>query len=486
MADAADPDGAALPDLTRFPSGEREWSEFIRRVAASGDLAERHFIELKSDIDPTSKEGAAKVAKFVLGAANRDPERAKKYLEGHAVMILGVSEDNVRGLERFEAKDLVGAVQPYVGEPGPRWDFQRIRVDDERDVIVITVVPPQAGDPIWPCCREGVGLIDGRIYIRADGETREAKSGEIRALQARASAAAGPRPDLTVALSGSVRRFRCDSSVLDEHLARERQRLEAHAPTPPRSTPAPPPPQMSSAADYLSAASTASIASSVGRMFGATTEPDPRSREEYLAEINEWEEKVRGAWLRFASDFAIAVTPPTRIEVCSQSYLEEVKIRIRLDGPVRARQRPPDPSNFDDLPSPPRPWSPRSTLPVSLINPADYLCTIGVPNTASYTAPRVYSRYDNIEIDNSNSVYLTVLVEELRPQDLYVSSDELTLFVPFDYDGSTITGTWTVTAKNHHRQYSGELQLEVDDVTDVTESLRECLKPTEDQHHDAR
>ena len=173
MADAEEPDAVATPDLTRFPSGEREWSEFISRVAASEDLAERHFIELKSDIDPTNKEGAAKVAKFILGAANRDPERTKKYLDGHAVMILGVAEADVRRLERFEAKDFVGAVQQYVGEPGPRWDFQRIRVDDDRDVIVVTVDPPQAGDPIWPCCREGISLIDGRIYIRADGETRE-------------------------------------------------------------------------------------------------------------------------------------------------------------------------------------------------------------------------------------------------------------------------------------------------------------------------
>ena len=46
------------PDLMRLPSGEREWSEFIQQAAGAGDLIERHFIELKLEIDPTGKEGA--------------------------------------------------------------------------------------------------------------------------------------------------------------------------------------------------------------------------------------------------------------------------------------------------------------------------------------------------------------------------------------------------------------------------------------------
>jgi hypothetical protein len=61
---------------------------------------------------PVKRTCYLKVAKFILGAANRDPESAAKYLEGHAVMILGVAEANVVGLKRFEAKDFVGAVQP--------------------------------------------------------------------------------------------------------------------------------------------------------------------------------------------------------------------------------------------------------------------------------------------------------------------------------------------------------------------------------------
>jgi hypothetical protein len=466
-------DDADTPDLTHLPSGEREWSEFIRRVAPAGDLHERHFLEMKSDVDPTSKEGAAKIAKYILGAANRDPERAAKYLGGYAVMILGVSKAEVRGLERFEAKDFVGRVQSYVGEPGPSWDFHRIRVDDDRDVIVITIVPPQPGDQIWPCCREGFGLIDGRVYIRADGETREANSGEFRALLARAAVAASEaRPDLAVALNGTVRRFGCDvSSVVDEYISRERQRLEAHAPKP-RSAPTPTARQNPiSGYDFLSASS---AADSITRMFGPVTKPDSRSLKEYLAEIDDWEEKARNAFRRFAFKFAVAFSDGARIEACSQSYLEDVKIKIRLDGPVHGLERP-DLPPINDLPKPPRPWGPQTT-PHPLVVDLDRY-GLNIPNVARYSAPPLHSRYDHIEIDESNSVDLTVMVGELRPQEEYVSRDELTLYVAHDYAGSTITGTWTATAKNHHEQYSGEFQLEVGDIIDVTDALREHLQP---------
>jgi hypothetical protein len=210
-------------------------------------------------------------------------------------------------------------------------------------------------------------------------------------------------------------------------------------------------------------------------MFPITTKPDTRSHDEYLAEIDEWEHKVRKAWPRFASDFALAITGPSHIEALSKSYLEEVKIKIRLDGPVHARQRRSNPTNFDDLPSPPRPWGPESILRHSLIDPAT-ITNIGMPYSASHSAPQIYRRFDNINIDNSASVELEVLVAELRPQDPYVSSDEFALYVPFDYDQSTVVGTWTATAKSQHELYSGEVRLEVDEVTDITEPIRDYLQ----------
>ncbi|OCB29468.1 hypothetical protein A9X02_27795 [Mycobacterium malmoense] len=440
-----------------------------------GDIAERHFIELKSEIDPTSKDGAAKVAKFILGAAHRDPDRAAKYLGGYAVMILGVAHNDVRGLPRFETKDISAAVQQYLGEPGPRWDFTRVRVDDDHEVIVIIIDPPVQGE-IWPCCREGNGLVDGRIYIRADGETREANHDEIRALVARTRAGdKEPGPDLVVRLRGVVNRFHLDPSVCDEYIAGHRQRLEALAPTE-----NPPSPSAAAPRQAGVAGAAESLAASIRRMTEATTEPGPRSREEYFAEIDDWEARVRRLWRGFASNFAFSLAT-TRVEACSQSYLEEVKVKIHLDGAVRALEGDEEEwariSTFDSLPTAPRPWGPRSMLPFATIDPASFpLGYDYLPSTSAMTA-RPYSRYDNVNVENTNSVDISVLIEELRPEDAYISGDEFTLWL--NTDDENVTGTWTVTAKRHHTQYSGELQIEVCDPIDITEALRAHLRAQE-------
>ena len=461
------------PDLTRLPSGEREWPDFIQKVAGAGDLIERHFIELKSEIDPTAKDGATKVAKFILGAAHRDPERAAKYLGGYAVMLLGVGANDVRGLARFEAKDLVGAVQQYLGEPGPRWDFVRVRVDDDHDVIVITAEPPVVGK-VWPCCREGVGLADGRIYIRGDGETREANHDEVRALFERVRGApAEVAPDLDVALNGVVRRYKCDQALLDEYIAHERQRLEATAPEPPAVKAEEIGRRVSAGtAGYLS--SPAAVGSSIFNI----EEPDARGREDYLAEIDEWEERFRAAWPKFLRQVAAIAChqDATRIEACSQRWLAEVKIKIHLDGPVRADENPSDGRDYDKLPSPPRPWGPRPIRHVpDFVRDAALLPNMG----GAVAPPMIYLPYDNIDISNSRSVDLKVLVGELRPNDPYISSDELFISAPVDYD-VPITGQWTATAKDYHEMLSGELQLVVDEPLDLTEGLRDFLYRADD------
>ncbi|MGV0874039.1 hypothetical protein [Mycolicibacterium sp. XJ879] len=461
------------PDLTRLPSGELEWPEFIQKAAGAGDLIERHFIELKSEIDPTGKDGAAKVAKFILGAAHRDPERAAKYLGGYAVMLLGVGANDVHGLARFEAKDLGGAVQQYLGEPGPRWDFVRVRVDDDHDVIVIIAEPPVVGR-VWPCCREGVGLADGRIYIRGDGETREANHDEIRALVERVRGTPASTPlDLDVTLDGVVRRYTCDPSLVDEYVGFERQRLEAAAPEPPAVKAEEVGRRVSAgAAGFLSSG----VASSVGSSIFATTEPDPRSREEYIAEIDEWEQELRADWPRFLGHAAAIICreDPAHIVARSRRWLEDVKIKIHLDGPVRADENPADDKDYVPLPRPPRPWGPR---PVSPFTPD----VLRLPNMMGIDVPpAVYMRYDNIGIDNSGSVDLEVLVGEMRPNDPYISSDGLFLSVPSEH-GDPVMGKWTATAKDYHEMLSGELQLELDDPPDLTETMRSFLFRSDDE-----
>jgi hypothetical protein len=62
------PSTPANLDTSRAPRGERAAAKLVEAVAALGDLAERHYIELKGPPDLDTKANKHKVAKFVLGA----------------------------------------------------------------------------------------------------------------------------------------------------------------------------------------------------------------------------------------------------------------------------------------------------------------------------------------------------------------------------------------------------------------------------------
>jgi len=213
-------------DLTRVPRGELAARVLVAALAQTDDRAERHFLEIKSSVDLKSKEGIAKVAKFILGAANRMPDVAARYFEGHAVMVLGVGAGSTPGIEPVEALDIERGVRPYLSVNGPRWDLQRAPVDDGREVLLVIVDPPKTGQPAFPCFKDGPGLNNGQIIVRGDGETRQATGEEVLLLQQRGRLDR-PDVDLTVAIEGTAVAYRCDESVLEDHIESETSRLIA-------------------------------------------------------------------------------------------------------------------------------------------------------------------------------------------------------------------------------------------------------------------
>lgn len=108
-------------DLSRLPTGELGWLALISYLLETDDRAERYFLEAKSEVNLSSKKDQAKVAKFILGAANRDKDLALRRFGGHALMVLGVGHGEVIGVPVFEAKDLADTVQRLIGADGPRW-----------------------------------------------------------------------------------------------------------------------------------------------------------------------------------------------------------------------------------------------------------------------------------------------------------------------------------------------------------------------------
>lgn len=239
------------------------WLALINYLLEADDRAERYFLEAKSEVNLSSRRDQAKVAKFILGAANRDKDLALRRFGGHALMVLGVGHGEVIGVPAFEAKDLAVTVQRLIGADGPRWDFERIKIAD-KDVIVVIVDPPSG--EVWTCRADGDGLIDGTIYVRADGETRRATGDEIRSLIERAKKQPN-LADVDVAVAGDVLALHIDEAVFADWIPQEAKRLRDMADADTRDK-------------------------SYGIALPSVSVNDTCSRGEFLAEVAEWEKAV--------------------------------------------------------------------------------------------------------------------------------------------------------------------------------------------------
>ncbi len=91
------------------------------------------------------------------------------------------------GIPPFEAKDLEHEVVKIIGVDGPGWDFEHIRIDENRDVIAIIAAPPSGR--IYPSMADGVDLYTGDVYLRGDGKTAKTTGPDLQTVLARLAAA---------------------------------------------------------------------------------------------------------------------------------------------------------------------------------------------------------------------------------------------------------------------------------------------------------
>lgn len=444
-------------DFSRLPVGQREWSTFVQALSKEDDRAERHFLEMKSDVDLGTILGAAKVAKFILGAANRLPEKADKRFGGSALLVLGISQDSITGIPFFEAMDLERHVKKYIGDDGPHWDFERVRVSGDRDVIIVIVDPPKQGDPIWTCHKDGSeNLIDGGIFIRVDGATRAAKGAEVRTLHRRAEKAQ-PTAEIDVSIVGSVLPFHCDADVLEAHIARQREFL--HTAYKEQTRP--------SAAHLASASFSEFLAADWGRI-GA--KPEPRTVSEYNEEVDRWEVDLRKAFHSLVDNFATLVAVPIRVQVrnLSATFMEAVEVKIELDGGVYALHQIPRDEIFEPLPDFPRPWGPIEQPGLGMVQ---------IPDLGRHYPPLTLpsTRFDSVRFHNGDHVSLSVRLPELRPEGTSLTDDDEFVLVVRGAVSQAIKGSWTATARGHHQVYSGDLSIGIDSLRDFSEPIGEAL-----------
>ncbi|MEN2741625.1 hypothetical protein ABCS02_27895 [Microbacterium sp. X-17] len=469
----------ATLDTSRAPRGVIAATELVAAVAQIGDLAERHYLELKGPEDLDSKASKQKVAKFILGAANRMPDRAAEAFEGCAVMILGITKAGVVGLPPIEMLELNKVVEQHLGPNGPRWDIVRVPVKDSaNEVLAVVVEPPKMGQPAWICRASGEGLTDGRVYIRADGETREATSAEQDLLRERGATATAPPVELDVHVTGEVTPIFVDQDrTLGAYIAKTRKRLLDALPRQASKVEAvsidgqegPGNAAGLSLADYgRLSESVAKLAQSAvaGAMIGSI--PEKRTEAEYRKAIDDWEAELRAAWPKSVLQFASYLDSRNEVEIVNKTttFLHDVEVSVHLDGDVitiRPRTIPDHLREPDiHLPTPPRTWGPIQRDFGRTFDPVLYMPS---PGPGSTLASRSSWR-------NSGSVDIDVRVGDLRPQATFSTKDAESVLVIVGNTPEKVTGTWSATVRGYNAIFKGPLDVKVGKPRDLTAGVR--------------
>jgi len=412
-------------DISRAPLGLRAASVLVTELSKLDDRFERHYLEIKSDIDP-SKNELAKIAKYILGSANRMPEKSVTAFEGYGVMVIGVAPGKITGMPPIEILDIDKAVSTYIGPHGPHWDLIHVPVKDSTNtVLVILVDPPQNGQDAFVCRKDGDGLANGRIYIRADGETREARAHEVDQILDRGKRSAASEVGFEVEVLGHAYPVEIDKQrTIESHIAETVARLVGALPQPepePEEEPEPAsielpetqkPTERTAATDIgklgasLSASSAGALSealrpslaaraamaealkphqSAMAKMAGElasvrtsgvlnallTTDPEKRTEEEYRTAVDQWEKNFRKAWpaaVDTLTAYSLAAVS-IRVRNKAKTFFTDLELKIHLEGDVDGvgwLDGGEDTRLHDlDLPEPPRKWGPTQRSVIS-------------------------------------------------------------------------------------------------------------------------
>lgn len=158
-------------------------------VKAVGDSAESQGLEVKSSLEfsrSERKKSFAKITKFILASANRDQNQAMRDYQGYGVMLIGVTKDEVCGLENVpEQHEFEGAVKNYFGSTVPKYRFVP-HTFEGKNLLFVIVDPPVNGQEIYICSgsydanKRVDQLRDGAIYCRESTQTIEVNSVQLR------------------------------------------------------------------------------------------------------------------------------------------------------------------------------------------------------------------------------------------------------------------------------------------------------------------
>lgn len=439
-------DSVSKMDIDRPPSGEGQLRAVVDAIIESGDDLESDYLENKSSLDFSSKEDCAKVAKFILGAANRSPEIAEKHFKGFAVMVIGVAEGKASGIARgTERHQLSDKIQKYLGSDGPGWDLQRIPASNsDHEILFVVVDPPKSGCQPFLCRGAGEGVEDGAIYLRDRSQTKKATASQIDAMFARQKQAASPEPDLELNITEPLWFI---SKSRDELKSWLRTSIEQ------------------ARVKYVRERSLEDFA-----ILGTMASPKVLTESEFEEQAAAWSTRMEPRLAKSIDETAGATLPPTVFVLRNKStvFMKSIRLEIIVH---QARSLDWSDSERLDLGELFPPVIDDSQFKSDFFRISDYSSLIrGILYTPKMAAGahgiNSYRFYDD-----ADHVHLEAEFTTLRPDSQWSWPNRDLVLLPLSPEAESLKAEWSVTAEGYDRKFAGELLIPVKGSLEISELI---------------
>ncbi|OLT79695.1 hypothetical protein BKG58_19905 [Mycobacteroides abscessus subsp. abscessus] len=384
--------------------------ELLRLVAAihgsRPEAQETNWLEWKSSLDLSTKEGKFTVAKAVLGFANRSVEDARLNCGGVAYMVVGVEPGAAAGIPAIDHADLTPGIKTYVTTP--RFTPRTIRFSGV-EVLVVVVEPPEPGDSTHTLQKQYDKFHAGLVFHRGTARTAPAGPMEMEMLGRRLVAGA-QRKELALELTADAEplmRLSIEREQLEDWLRRHEAYVRANSGKPADRPPPRPKPQPNPARPAWAAYDTFSSLGDITRSLGMLRYADPKDAEEFDRRVADYLAKLRSRLmdhvLRQIVDDDDANTVRFRVVNDTDDAVSGVQLMVRIrKGGVLVRTYPP---SVRDLPALPK-WP----EPVKLVL-ANHPTGVDWPSAADVLSPHAESVADKGDVFE-----VTWNVGDLRPR----------------------------------------------------------------------
>ena len=402
-----------------------ELTELVHAIAtAPFNESEPDWLEWKREADLTERRWLATIGKCIAGFANREPIVARQRASGCAYMILGAEPGHVGGVNPIDNADLHTGISRYVRST-VRWSPQYIRYDGKQ-VLVVTVEPPEYGDPIvamltgfQPQERSGFRLREGDVFIRRHGKTEPAKQEDYDMLLRRSASVVQSSGGVSVQALDTVMAVPVARECID--IARWRERREREFLEP------------------LEMREHETIGSFTFHLL------ERRSPSQYRAEIAAHLSDLESLLPSVARSMALEERDPGMLLLVvneTEHNFAGARVEVFIEGDVWAHRKAGD--ALPNMPKPPRKWRTETGMGLYL------------PDAPKMPMPDIFGPY----IDNSGSANIRFDDVDLRPNER-VKLDPIHLVCDASLAGATLTAKWTATSSNARGVSEGQILIEV-------------------------